>query len=129
MSQLEHLLQDKPAPARENIEIIKKDREQVDRLYRQTAGHGRPSRIDTPSELRPVGFLQLMASSFNRSSSGCRRQRPQTPGQFRIWVWPLRGAARDASSPQPFSRREQTHPGSVGQATRRHRPDQYNVDH
>jgi hypothetical protein len=66
MSQLEHLLQTKPAPARENIEIVKRDREQVDRLYSKLLGTVGQSRVDTPSDLRPVGFLQLMASSFNR---------------------------------------------------------------
>jgi len=65
MSQLQHFLQEKPGPSHENIEIIKKDREQVEHLYGQlmaTVGHG----IETPADLRPVGFLQLMASTFAR---------------------------------------------------------------
>jgi hypothetical protein len=66
MSQLEHLLQTKPAPARENIEIVKKDREQADRLYSNLLATVSQSRNETPPDLRPVGFLQLMASSFNR---------------------------------------------------------------
>jgi len=66
MSQLEHLLQTKPAPARENIEIVKGDRQQVDRLYSNLLAAVSQSRIETPPDLRPVGFLQLMASSFSR---------------------------------------------------------------
>src|SRR5579862_863261 len=65
MSQLQHFLQEKPGPSHENIETIKKDREQLDHLYGQlmtTVGHG----IEPPPDLRPVGFLQLMASTFAR---------------------------------------------------------------
>jgi hypothetical protein len=64
-SQLQVLLKKKTGPSRENIDIVKKDREQADRLYSNllgAAGHN----IDTPADLRPVGFLQLMASSFAR---------------------------------------------------------------
>jgi hypothetical protein len=64
-SQLQHLLQTKPAPSHENIDIVKKDREQVDRLYSNLMGAVSHT-IDTPADLRPVSFLQLMASSFAR---------------------------------------------------------------
>jgi hypothetical protein len=66
MSQLQHLFQSKTAPTRENIEIVKKDREQADRLYSNLLATVSQSRNETPPDLRPVGFLQLMASSFNR---------------------------------------------------------------
>jgi hypothetical protein len=64
-SQLEHLLQSKIAPSHENIAIVKNDRGQVDHLYGEllkTVGRD----IEVPSDLQPVGFLQLMASSFSR---------------------------------------------------------------
>ena len=64
-AQLQHLLEMKPAPSRENIDIVKKDRLQVDRLYTNLLTAVSHS-IDTPADLRPVGFLQLMASSFTR---------------------------------------------------------------
>jgi len=66
MSQLQHLFQSKTAPTRENIEIVKRDREQADRLYSNLLATVSQSRNETPPDLRPVGFLQLMASSFNR---------------------------------------------------------------
>jgi hypothetical protein len=62
-SQLQHFLQEKPGPSRDNIDIVVKDREQVDHLYGRlmnTVGHA----IEPPADLRPVGFLQLMASTF-----------------------------------------------------------------
>jgi hypothetical protein len=64
-SQLQHLLQMKPAPSHENIVIVKKDREQADRLYSNLLG-AVSHNIDTPADLRPVSFLQLMASSVAR---------------------------------------------------------------
>src|ERR1051326_3147093 len=81
-SQLQHLLQMKPGPSRENIDIIKKDREQVDRLYSNLLGTvSHP--IDTPPDLRPVSFLQLMASSFARlhqAAEDARTTRPSVEG-------------------------------------------------
>ena len=35
MSQLNHYLETKPAPTKENIDILKQDRAQVDHLYQQ----------------------------------------------------------------------------------------------
>ena len=61
-SQLEHFSKQKPGPSRENIDLVKKDREEVDRLYERllaTVGH---SQIPIPSDLRAVNFLQQMAS-------------------------------------------------------------------
>jgi hypothetical protein len=65
MSQLGQLLKSKTAPSQENIAIVKGDRSQVNHLYGEllkTVGHD----IEVPSDLQPVGFLQLMASSFSR---------------------------------------------------------------
>ncbi len=64
-SQLKQLLLQKPAPSRESIDAIKQDREQVDQLYGQLVG-AVSHKIEVPPDLRPVGFLQLMASSFSR---------------------------------------------------------------
>ncbi len=64
-SQFDHLRQQKPAPSRENIDVIKQDREQVDRLYGRLVGAVRHN-VEVLPDLRPVGFLQLMASSFSR---------------------------------------------------------------
>jgi len=64
-SQLEHLLQQKVAPSRENIDVTKQDREQLDQLYGRLLGTVSHN-IEVPSDLRPVGFLQFMASSFSR---------------------------------------------------------------
>jgi len=65
MSQLDHFLKSKTAPSRENIAIVKGDRDEVDHLYGEllkTVGRD----IKVPPDLQPVGFLQLMASSFSR---------------------------------------------------------------
>ena len=62
MSQLSHLLQTKPAPTRENIDILKQDHAQVDRLYQELLASVAHSRIHAPPDLRPVAFLQMMAS-------------------------------------------------------------------
>jgi hypothetical protein len=63
-SQLNHLLQTKPAPTRENIEILKQDRAQVDHLYQELLANVAHSRIQAPPDLRPVAFLQRMASQL-----------------------------------------------------------------
>lgn len=65
-SQLDHFGTMKPAPSRENIAIVKKDREEVEGLYSNLLATVGRSKIETQPDLRPVGFLQLMASSFNR---------------------------------------------------------------
>jgi len=64
-SQLDHLQQQKTAPSRETIDVVKHDREQVDQLYGRLLGAVSHD-IEVPPDLRPVGFLQLMASSFSR---------------------------------------------------------------
>jgi len=63
-SQLNHLLQSKPAPAKENIEILKQDHAQVDHLYQELLANVAHSRIHVPPDLRPVAFLQMMASQL-----------------------------------------------------------------
>ncbi|MGD1017756.1 MAG: hypothetical protein ABSA12_00405 [Verrucomicrobiia bacterium] len=64
-SQFDHLRQQKSAPSRESIDVIKQDREQVDQLYGRLVGAVGHS-IEVPPDLRPVGFLQLMATTFSR---------------------------------------------------------------
>jgi len=64
MSQLNHLLQTKPAPAKENIDILKQDHVQVEHLYQELLANVAHSRIHAPPDLRPVAFLQMMASQL-----------------------------------------------------------------
>jgi hypothetical protein len=64
-SQFDHLIQQKPAPSHETIDVIKQDREQVDQLYGRLVG-AVTHNVEVPPDLSPVGFLQLMASSFSR---------------------------------------------------------------
>ena len=64
MSQLNQLSLQKPAPAKENIEILKQDRAQVDHLYEQLLASVSRNRIHPPPDLRPVAFLQMMASQL-----------------------------------------------------------------
>jgi hypothetical protein len=64
MSQLNHLRQQKPAPVKENIDILKQDHAQVDRLYQELLANVAHSRIHAPPDLRPVAFLQMMASQL-----------------------------------------------------------------
>lgn len=67
-SQLNHLLQSKPAPAKENIEILKQDHAQVDHLYQELLANVARNRIHVPPDLRPVAFLQMMASQLAKLS-------------------------------------------------------------
>ncbi|HXI85147.1 MAG TPA: Amuc_1100 family pilus-like protein [Verrucomicrobiae bacterium] len=64
MSQLNHLLQTKPAPSPANIDIVKQDRAQVDHLYQELLANVAHSRVHAPPDLRPVAFLQMMASQL-----------------------------------------------------------------
>jgi hypothetical protein len=64
-SQFNHLLQQKPAPSRESIDVLKQDREQVDQLYGRLVG-AVSHNVDVPPDLSPDGFFQLMASHFDR---------------------------------------------------------------
>ncbi len=61
-SQLDHLTKLKPGPSRENINLVKQDREQVDHLYEQLLAKVGRSQIPIQSDLRAVNFLQQMAS-------------------------------------------------------------------
>jgi len=63
-SELGHLQATKPSPSRENIAILKQDREQLDRLYSNLLAAVSQNQIQTQEVLRPVGFLQLMALTF-----------------------------------------------------------------
>ena len=67
MSQLSHLLQTKPAPTAPNIDILKQDRVQVDHLYQELLASVAHNRIQAPPDLRPVAFLQMMASQLAKS--------------------------------------------------------------
>ena len=67
MSQLSHLLQTKPAPTAPNIDILKQDRVQVDHLYQELLASVAHNRIHAPPDLRPVAFLQMMASQLAKS--------------------------------------------------------------
>jgi hypothetical protein len=64
MSELNHLLETKPAPTRDNIDILKQDHAQVDHLYQELLANVAHSRIHAPPDLRPVAFLQMMASQL-----------------------------------------------------------------
>ncbi|MGA2138967.1 MAG: hypothetical protein ABSH14_08925 [Verrucomicrobiia bacterium] len=61
-SQLQHYSTQKLGPSRENIDLVKKDREQVAHLYQQLLTTVGRSQIPTHSDLRAVNFLQQMAS-------------------------------------------------------------------
>ena len=63
-SELSHLHAMKPSPSRENSEIIRQDREQIDRLYSNLLAAVSQNQIQTQEVVRPVGFLQLMALKF-----------------------------------------------------------------
>ena len=64
-SQLQHYSTQKLGPSRENIDLVKKDREQVAHLYEQLLATVGRSQIPTHSDLRAVNFLQLMASQVS----------------------------------------------------------------
>jgi hypothetical protein len=80
-SQFNHLLQQKPAPSRESIEVIKEDRGQVDQLYGQLLG-AVSNNVEVPPDLRPVGFLQLMASSFSHLHQAAEAAGTKLPDGF-----------------------------------------------
>jgi len=65
-SQLHQLTLQKIGPSHDNIDLVKKDREQVDRLYQHLLTTVGRSRIPTQADLRPVTFLQQMASEVAR---------------------------------------------------------------
>jgi hypothetical protein len=65
-SQLQHYSTQKLGPSRENIDLVKKDREQVAHLYDQLLVTVGRSQIPTHSDLRAVNFLQQMASQVAR---------------------------------------------------------------
>jgi hypothetical protein len=75
MSELDHLRAMKPAPSRENIEILKQSGQKLDRLYKDLIAAVGDSQIQTQEVARPVGFLQSMSSRFARL-----RQSAETAG-------------------------------------------------
>jgi len=64
VSQLDHLRQQKPAPDKKNIEVVKEDRAQVEQLYDEMLANVSRNRLHAPPDLKPVAFLQLMASQL-----------------------------------------------------------------
>jgi len=65
-SQYDHFSTQKPTPSQENINLLKKQREEVDHLYQQLLATVGRSQIPTQADLRPVTFLQQMASQVSR---------------------------------------------------------------
>jgi Tfp pilus assembly protein PilE len=65
-SQYEHFSTQKPTPSQENINLLKKEREEVDHLYQQLLATVGRSQIPAQADLRPVTFLQQMASQVSR---------------------------------------------------------------
>jgi hypothetical protein len=65
-SQFDHLTKLKPGPSHENIDLVKKDREELGHLYEQLLATVGRSQIPVHSDLRAVNFLQQMASQVAR---------------------------------------------------------------
>jgi len=65
-SQLDHLMKQKPGPSRENIELLKKERESLGKLYDQLVTTVGRSRIPVQTDLQALNFLQQMASEVSR---------------------------------------------------------------
>ncbi|HUI07609.1 MAG TPA: Amuc_1100 family pilus-like protein [Verrucomicrobiae bacterium] len=63
-SELGHLQATKPSPSRQNIAILKLDREQLDALYTNLLAAVSQHQIQAQEVPGPVAFLQLMASTF-----------------------------------------------------------------
>ncbi len=63
-SELNRLWTMKPSPSDENIKVLRQNREQLDGLYSNLLAAVSHSQIQTQEVIRPVGFLQLMASKF-----------------------------------------------------------------
>jgi len=104
MSQLTHLRQQKPAPVKENIEILKQDRAQVDHLYQELLANVAHSRIHAPPDLRPVAFLQMMASQLAKLGQAAEAANVKTIDGFAFGsaVTPER---RPPSRPATFPKR------------------------
>ncbi len=81
-AEFNHLKETKPPPSRESIAMLKQDRQELDRLYNDlltVIGH---SQIQTQEVIRPVSFLQLMASQFTRLRQSAETATVKLPDGF-----------------------------------------------
>ncbi len=105
MSQLNHLLQTKPAPTPANIDILKQDRAQVNQLYQELLAKVTQSRIHTPPDLRPVAFLQMMASQLAKLRQAADAARRQNRGRICLSDLIVTPVRRRPSQPAIFPKR------------------------
>ena len=82
ISQLNHLREMKPPPTRENIDVVKQNRQQLEQLYSDLLAVVSRSQIQTQEFVRPVGFLQLMASRFARLRQNAEKAKVKLPEGF-----------------------------------------------
>lgn len=82
IAQLNHLREMKPPPSRENIEVVKQSRQELEHLYNDLLAVVGHSEIQTQEFVRPVGFLQLMASRFARLRQNAEKNRVKLPEGF-----------------------------------------------
>jgi hypothetical protein len=82
LSQRDHFVQATPPPTRENIDILKRDREHLDLLHNEmltAIGH---SQLQTQEVIRPGGFLQLMAAQIGRLRQSAEKNTVKLPEGF-----------------------------------------------
>jgi hypothetical protein len=82
VSQLSHLHELKPPPTRENIDVYKQNRQELEHLYSDLLSVVSRSQIQTQEFVRPVGFLQLMASRFARLRQNAEKAKVKLPDGF-----------------------------------------------
>jgi hypothetical protein len=82
VSQLSHLHELKPPPTRENIDVFKQNRQELEHLYSDLLSVVSRSQIQTQAFVRPVGFLQLMASRFARLRQNAEKAKVKLPDGF-----------------------------------------------
>jgi hypothetical protein len=82
VAQLSHLRELKPPPTRENIDVYKQNRQELEQLYSDLLSVVSRSQIQTQEFVRPVGFLQLMASRFARLRQGAEKAKVKLPDGF-----------------------------------------------
>jgi hypothetical protein len=80
-SDLDRLLGAKPFPSRENVEVVRKDRERLVEQYQALTQTVSRSSIEVP-EMRPVGFSQLMARVTDRLRRAASAASVKTPDNF-----------------------------------------------
>ena len=82
VSQLNHLRELKPPPSRENIEVAKQNRQQLEQLYKDLLSVVSRSQIQTQEVVRPVGFLQLLAQRFAQLRQNADKAGLKLPENF-----------------------------------------------